>query len=130
MHVFTRSLANLEGVIGQMTRVKLIDRFVKSATTNGRKSPIFMDDEVSLMTACSALHFHLTNTSYGLPGGPLDALNAQDRTDRQCCYTSRSHNDVHMRKLTLLRALHAPLLFYRNNIRSAFCADVDGEDAH
>jgi hypothetical protein len=27
-------------------RVKLTDRFVKSATTGGRKSPIFMDDEV------------------------------------------------------------------------------------
>ncbi len=27
-------------------RVKLTDRFVKSATTEGRKSPIFMDDEV------------------------------------------------------------------------------------
>ena len=27
-------------------RVKLTDRFVKSATTKGRKSPIFMDDEV------------------------------------------------------------------------------------
>ena len=27
-------------------RVKLTDRFVKSATTDGRKSPIFMDDEV------------------------------------------------------------------------------------
>jgi len=26
-------------------RVKLTDRFVKSATTNGRKSPIFKDDE-------------------------------------------------------------------------------------
>jgi Arm DNA-binding domain len=26
--------------------VKLTDRFVKSATTHGRKSPIFMDDEV------------------------------------------------------------------------------------
>jgi len=28
------------------TRVKLTDRFVKSATTDARKSPIFMDDEV------------------------------------------------------------------------------------
>jgi hypothetical protein len=27
-------------------RVKLTDRFVKSVTTEGRKSPIFMDDEV------------------------------------------------------------------------------------
>ena len=27
-------------------RVKLTDRFVKLATTDGRKSPIFMDDEV------------------------------------------------------------------------------------
>jgi len=27
-------------------RTKLTDRFVKSAETNGRKSPIFMDDEV------------------------------------------------------------------------------------
>ena len=27
-------------------RVKLTDRFVKSASTNGRKSPVFMDDEV------------------------------------------------------------------------------------
>lgn len=27
-------------------RVKLTDRFVKSATTEGCKSPIFMDDEV------------------------------------------------------------------------------------
>jgi hypothetical protein len=27
-------------------RVRLTDRFVKSATPNGRKSPIFMDDEV------------------------------------------------------------------------------------
>ena len=27
-------------------RVKLTDRFVKSAATGGRKSPIFMDDEV------------------------------------------------------------------------------------
>lgn len=27
-------------------RVKLTDRFVKSAALNGRKSPIFMDDEV------------------------------------------------------------------------------------
>ena len=27
-------------------RVKLTDRFVKFATTDGRKSPIFMDDEV------------------------------------------------------------------------------------
>ena len=27
-------------------RVKLTDRCVKSATTEGRKSPIFMDDEV------------------------------------------------------------------------------------
>jgi hypothetical protein len=30
----------------KLTRVKLTDRFVKSATTGGRKSPIFMDDEV------------------------------------------------------------------------------------
>ena len=28
------------------TRVKVTDRFVKSATTDARKSPIFMDDEV------------------------------------------------------------------------------------
>jgi Arm DNA-binding domain len=27
-------------------RVRLTDRFVKSATTNGRNAPIFMDDEV------------------------------------------------------------------------------------
>src|ERR1700731_4240827 len=27
-------------------RIKLTDRFVKSATPGGRKSPIFMDDEV------------------------------------------------------------------------------------
>jgi hypothetical protein len=27
-------------------RVKLTDRFVKSVTTDGRKSPFFMDDEV------------------------------------------------------------------------------------
>ena len=30
----------------ELKRVKLTDRFVKSATTGGRKSPIFMDDEV------------------------------------------------------------------------------------
>lgn len=30
----------------ELKRVKLTDRFVKSATTDGRKSPIFMDDEV------------------------------------------------------------------------------------
>jgi hypothetical protein len=27
-------------------RLRLTNRFVKSATPNGRKSPIFMDDEV------------------------------------------------------------------------------------
>ncbi len=32
--------------LAKSTRVKLADRFVKSATTDGRKSPIFMDDEV------------------------------------------------------------------------------------
>jgi hypothetical protein len=30
----------------ELKRIKLTDRFVKSATTGGRKSPIFMDDEV------------------------------------------------------------------------------------
>jgi hypothetical protein len=30
----------------ELKRSKLTDRFVKSATTDGRKSPIFMDDEV------------------------------------------------------------------------------------
>lgn len=30
----------------ELKRVKLTDRFVKSTTTGGRKSPIFMDDEV------------------------------------------------------------------------------------
>ena len=30
----------------ELRRVKLTDRFVKSATTGGRKLPIFMDDEV------------------------------------------------------------------------------------
>jgi len=30
----------------ELKRVKLTDRFVKSASTGGRKSPIFMDDEV------------------------------------------------------------------------------------
>jgi len=30
----------------ELKRVKLADRFVKSATSDGRKSPIFMDDEV------------------------------------------------------------------------------------
>ena len=30
----------------ELKRVKLTDRFVKSATTDGRNSPIFMDDEV------------------------------------------------------------------------------------
>lgn len=30
----------------ELKRAKLTDRFVKSATTGGRKSPIFMDDEV------------------------------------------------------------------------------------
>ena len=30
----------------ELKRVKLTDRFVKSATTDGRKSPIYMDDEV------------------------------------------------------------------------------------
>jgi hypothetical protein len=30
----------------QAMRIKLTDRFVKSATSGGRKSPIFMDDEV------------------------------------------------------------------------------------
>jgi len=30
----------------ELRRVKLTDRFVKSATTGGRESPIFMDDEV------------------------------------------------------------------------------------
>ena len=30
----------------ELKRVRLTDRFVKSATTGGRKSPIFMDDEV------------------------------------------------------------------------------------
>ncbi len=30
----------------ELKRLKLTGRFVKSATTEGRKSPIFMDDEV------------------------------------------------------------------------------------
>jgi hypothetical protein len=30
----------------ELKQAKLTDRFVKSATTDGRKSPIFMDDEV------------------------------------------------------------------------------------
>jgi len=30
----------------ELRRVKLTDRFVKSATAGERKSPIFMDDEV------------------------------------------------------------------------------------
>ena len=30
----------------ELKRVKLTDRFVKSATAGGRKSPIFIDDEV------------------------------------------------------------------------------------
>ncbi len=30
----------------ELKRVRLTERFVKSATTGGRKSPIYMDDEV------------------------------------------------------------------------------------